>query len=119
MSAEITQNQPHDAIVQIEARIEELAEQIERCRKLSLAAKIAIGAGSAWILFTLLGLIVFYPSAMLAALAAVIGGIVLLGSNSTTWAQAETALRQSEATRAVLIGQLQMRVVDPGVRTLH
>ena len=41
-------------IAQVEARIEELGEAIERCRKLALAAKIAIGAGAAWIALTLL-----------------------------------------------------------------
>ena len=110
---------PDDDIARIEARIEELSEAIERCRKLSLAAKIAIGAGLAWIALTLLGPIPFYPSAMVAALAGVIGGIVLLGSNATTWEQTEDARRKSEALRAELIGRLEMRVIDPGVRTLH
>ncbi len=119
MPAEITQDQPHDAIAQIEARIEELTEQVERCRKLSIAAKIAIGAGSVWIVLTLLGLIEFYPSAMLAAGAAAIGGIVLAGSNSTTWAQTEADLHASETLRSEMIGQLEMRVVDSGARRLH
>ena len=47
-----------------------------------------------------------------AAIAAVIGGVVLLGSNSTTWTQTEAALRASEAMRAEWIGQREMRVVE-------
>ena len=95
-----------DDIALIEAHIEALAVSIERCRKLSLAAKIAIGAGGAWIV-------------IIAAMAAVIGGVVLLGSNSTTWTQTEARLRASEAMRAEMIERLQMRVVDEGVRRLH
>ena len=103
----------------VEARIEKLSEAVEHCRKLAIAAKIAIGAGFAWILLTLIGLIPFYPGIMLAALAAVIGGIVLAGSNSTTWANTEADLHASETLRSEMIGRLEMRVVDPGPQTLH
>ena len=112
-------DETHDDIALLEARIAELGEAIERCRKLALAAKIAIGAGGAWIVLTLLGLLPFYPSLMLAALAGVIGGIVLAGSNSTTWTQTETDLHKSEALRAELIGRLEMRVVNGAPRSLH
>jgi hypothetical protein len=106
-------------IALVEARIEQLSEAIERCRKLSIAARIAIGAGAAWIVLTLLGPIPFYPGPVLAALAATIGGIVLLGSNATTWTQTETALHDSEALRAEMIGRLELRVVDSAPRWLH
>ena len=106
-------------IALVEARIEQLSEAIERCRKLSIAARIAIGAGAAWIVLTLLGPIPFYPGPVLAALAATIGGIVLLGSNATTWTQTETALHDSEALRAEMIGRLELRVVDDSARRLH
>ena len=109
-----------DDIALIEARIEELGEAIERCRKLSLAARIAIGAGAVWIVLTLVGVIPFYPITMVGALAAVLGGIVLLGSNATTWTQHEEALHKSEALRAELIGRIEMRVVDEAKpRWLH
>jgi hypothetical protein len=52
------------------------------------------------------------------AMAAVIGGIVLLGSNSTTWTQTEAALRASEAMRAEWIGRKEMRIVGES-RALH
>jgi len=108
-----------DDIALIEARIEELSEAIDRCRKLSLAARIAIGAGAAWIVLTLIGLTPPYPSMMVGACAAVIGGIVLLGSNSTTWTQHEEALAKAESLRREMIGHIELRVVEPGVRTLH
>jgi hypothetical protein len=110
---------PHEAIARIEARIEELTESIERCRKISLAAKLAIGTGAIWIMLTLLGVVWFVPYLAIAALAGVLGGIVLLGSNATTWTQTEAALQASEAMRAELIGQMELRVVDGGVRRLH
>jgi hypothetical protein len=108
-----------DDIARIEAHIEELARSIERCRKLSLAAKIAIATGAAWIVLTLLWIVPFVPYDIVAAMAAVIGGFVVLGSNSTTWTQTETAMRASEDLRADMIGKLELRVVDDGMRRLH
>jgi len=109
----------HDDIAQIEARIEALAEKIGRCRKISFAAKLAIAAGAAWIALTLLGAIPFAAGPVVAALAAAIGGTVLLGSNKTTWAQTQDALRASESLRAEMIGQMELRVVGEDRRTLH
>ena len=110
---------PHEAIAHIEAHIEELTESIERCRKIALAARLAIGAGAAWLALTLLGLVWFVPYLAVAALAGVLGGIVLLGSNATTWTETDAALRASEAMRADMIGQMELRLVDTDVRRLH
>ena len=101
-----------DDIARIEERIADLQEQIARCAKLSLAAKIAIGAGAVWLALTLVSLVPFVPLMLIASLAAVIGGVVLLGSNSTTWKQIEAALHASEAMRAEWIGRLELRVVE-------
>ena len=101
-----------DDIAELEARIEALSESIERCRKISLASRLAIAAGAAWLALLIVGLVAFAPYELVAALAAVLGGIVLLGSNSTTWTQAETALDQAEAMRADLIGRMDLRLVD-------
>jgi hypothetical protein len=101
-----------DDIALVEARIEELAAAIDRCRKISLAARIAVGAGAAWSLLTLLGFVAFEPSLFVGAIAATIGGVVLLGSNATTWTQTEAAMRASEALRADMIGRLALRVVN-------
>jgi hypothetical protein len=109
---------PREDIAQLEARIERLAEACERCRKISLAAKIAITAGAAWALLTLATLVPFYPSMFFGALAAMIGGVVLLGSNKTTWDETEAALREAERLRAMLIGRMELRVVEES-RTVH
>lgn len=108
-----------DDITRIETHIEELARSIERCRKLSLAAKIAIATGAAWIVLTLLWIVPFVPYDIVAAMAAVIGGFVILGSNSTTWTQTEIAMRNSEAMRKDMIGRLELRAVHEGPRRLH
>jgi hypothetical protein len=110
---------PQEAIARIEARIEELSESIERCRKIALAARLAIGAGAVWLALTLLGVVWFVPYLAVAALAGVLGGIVLLGSNATTWTQTEAALSASEELRTDMIGQMELRMVDDGVRRLH
>jgi hypothetical protein len=108
-----------DEIAQLEARSEALTESIERCRKISLAARLTIAAGAIWIVLVLLGVITFSPGTIIAAMAAVLGGIVLLGSNATTWAQTDAALHEAETMRADLIGRIDMRVVDEGARKLH
>src|SRR3974377_239889 len=103
----------------IEARIEELAEAIERCRKFSLAGKVALVAGAVWIALTLLTLVAYVPFMVIGALAFVIGGIVLIGSNMTTWAQTEASLRASEAMRAEMISRVEMRGVNARLRGWH
>lgn len=108
-----------DDIARIEERIEELREAIARCRKLSLAAKLMIGAGAVWILLTLAWLIPYLPSMLFGSLAVVIGGIVLLGSNATTWSETEAALAASEAMRAEWIERQDMRLVGNDSTTLH
>ena len=105
-------------VARIEERIEALHEAIARCRKIALAARIAIGAGAAWLLLSLLSLVPFVPTLLFASLAAVIGGVVLLGSNSTTWQQTEAALVASEALRRDLIEHMELRVVEERP-TLH
>ncbi len=107
-----------DEIARIEQRIEDLEAAIERCRKLSLAARTAIGAGALWIALTVTGIVSFVPWLVIAALAAVIGGTVLFGSNSTTWTQTKSALKASEAMRSELIDRMDLRVVEER-RTLH
>ena len=66
----------HEQIAQIESDIEQLAQTLEKCRKAILFSKVAIGAGAIWIL-AYLGAIRFDPTMMIAAIAAVIGGVVI------------------------------------------
>jgi hypothetical protein len=108
----MTEEDPTDEISQVEARIEELAEIAERCRKITLASKAAIAGGVALLLVMMLGL--FGPSqvAALGSIAMVLGGIVSLGSNVSTLRQTEAAISAAELLRSDLIGRIDLRVVD-------
>jgi hypothetical protein len=102
---------PSEQIAMIEARLEHLAEMSERCRKFILASKAAIAAGAALLIVMLFG--VFGSDQVLAigAIAAVLGGIVSLGSNVSTLQQTMAAVSKAEALRAELIGRIELRVV--------
>lgn len=106
-------------IARLEDRIETLHDAIARCRKIALAAKIAVVAGATWPVLMIVGLVPFLPALLFASLAALIGGVVLAGSNSTTWKQTEAALAASEAMRRDLIEQLELRVIDDDAPTFH
>ena len=106
-------------IARLEDHIEALRESIARCRKIALAAKILIATGATWLVLTLLWLVPFVIALVVAAMAAVIGGIVLAGSNSTTWTQTEARLHNSEAMRAEMIGGLELQVVGEDRPTVH
>ena len=108
-----------DDIDRLEARIEALAVSLERCRKISLASKFAVAAGAAWFALLLLWIVSFSAVAFVAALSAVLGGLVLLGSNATTWEQTAADLHAAEAERAQLIGSIDLRVVGEEPRTIH
>jgi hypothetical protein len=108
----MTEDDPTEEISAIEARIEELAEIAERCRKFILASKVAIAAGIALPIIMMLGL--FGPSqvAALGSIALVLGGIVSLGSNVSTLRQTDAAISAAVALRSEMIGRIDLRVVD-------
>lgn len=108
-----------DQVAQLEIRMEQLAESIARCGKIALGAKISIGAGAAWFALFVLWILPFNPTAFVAALTAILGGVVLLGSNATTWEQTQAELQTAEAMRASLIGRIALRVVGDEKPTLH
>ena len=107
----MAEHEPTDEISQLEARIEELAETAESCRKFILGSKAAIAAGVALLLVAILGLFEVGLSALLGSIALMLGGIVLLGSNVSTLRQTEAAISAAEARRSDLIGRIDLRVV--------
>src|ERR1051325_10967690 len=71
----------HAQIAKLETRIEALAQSMERGRKIALAARGAIMLGAMLFAAIALGVIRFDALPLLAALSALLGGIVLFGSN--------------------------------------
>ena len=104
-------DEPADEIAEIEARIEELSEIAERCRKFILASKIAIAGGVALLLVTMLGLFGSGQVAALGSIALVLGGIVSLGSNVSTLRQTDAAISAAEALRSDLISRIDLQMV--------
>jgi hypothetical protein len=103
-----------EQISRLEDEIEDSGKSIERCRKIIVVSKAAIAIGAILIVAMMLGLMMFDPMAMTGAIAAVIGGIVMFGSNSSTLQQTDAAMKTAEAQRAELIGKIDLRVVGNG-----
>jgi hypothetical protein len=108
------EDDPTDEIARIEARLDELGEIAERCRKIILASKVAIAAGAGLLLIMLLGLLGSSPVAAIGAIAAVLGGIVSLGSNVSTLQQTLAAIAAAEGRRSGLIDGIDLRLVGDG-----
>jgi len=102
---------PRDQILQLEARIEELSELVEKCRKVILIAKIAVAVGGILLLALTLGIIRFDPLVLIGAIAAALGGIVVFGSNTSTSKQTTVAIKAAEALRAQLIDKIDPNLV--------
>jgi hypothetical protein len=101
----------HDQIARLESDIEQLAESLDRCRKAMLFSKVAIAAGVIWILACLFGAIGFEPAIMIGALAAIIGGVVVFGSNWSTSKQTNAAIKAAQMCRAELVDMIDPRAV--------
>ncbi|MCX7314259.1 MAG: hypothetical protein WCG92_02515 [Hyphomicrobiales bacterium] len=114
-AAELTD--PRDEIARLEARIEALAAKIEGCRKFILASRVALALGGLVLTATMVGAIAPDGAGLTAAIVAVLGGFVLLGSNSSTAREAADEMAAAEAQRAALIGSIELQVV--GRATLH
>jgi hypothetical protein len=108
----MAEDNPIDEISLIEAQLEELAEVAERCRKIILVSKAAIAIGAALLLVMMLGLFASNQVTAIGSIAAVLGGIVSLGSNVGTLRQTMAAMSASEVLRSDLIDRIDLRVVS-------
>jgi hypothetical protein len=107
---------PSEEIAMIEARLEHLAEVSERCRKIILFSKAAIAGGAVLLLVTMLGLLGSGQIVAIGSMAAVLGGIVSLGSNVSTLQQTTAAISAAERLRSELINRIDLRVVGDGAQ---
>jgi hypothetical protein len=107
----MAEDNPIDEISLIEAQLEELAEVAERCRKMILVSKTAVAIGFAVLLVMMLGLFRSNQVAAIGSIAAVLGGIVSLGSNVGTLRQTMAAMTAAELLRSDMIDRIDLRVV--------
>jgi hypothetical protein len=105
----------HEQILRLEVHIEELAEATERCRKIIVMSKAAMGVGGILILAITVRAISSDPAAIIGAITSIICGIVVFGSNRSTRKQIEAAINPAEVSRAELINKIDLRVVGTRV----
>ncbi len=102
------ENDLREQILQVEADLEELTDAVDRCRKIILISKAIIAAGATLILAIALGGVGFDPAVLIGSIAAVIGGTVVFGSNTSTLKQTAAVIKAAEAHRAELISQIDL-----------
>jgi hypothetical protein len=66
------------------------------------------------ILATVIGAVGFDATVLIGAIAAVIGGTVVFGSNTSTLKQTLTNMKAAEAHRTELISRMDLKVVGHG-----
>jgi hypothetical protein len=105
---------PAERIEELEIRIEELRDSIQRSRRLMLAGRMCAVVGPVLLVCVLFGLINFTPVRMIVALALAIGGVVLTGSSRASTEQLEFLLKQTEKERSTAIDGLEfIQAGDP------
>jgi hypothetical protein len=107
------QSDPQNQIVLLEERMEELAAKVESCRKFILASRIAVLGGAVVLAGMLFGVMMFDPAVLAGGVAALLGGIVVGGSNGSTAKEAAKELAAAEAARSVLIETMDLSDVTP------
>ena len=110
---------PREQISRLEQEIERLIESAEWCRKIALAARVAIGAGVVLLAAILFGLVETSGLSLMITAILTLGGIVLAGSNGTTAQQTAEKLARAEQQRAALIGAIELTLVPEPSRLLH
>ena len=101
----------HAHIARLENEIENLSDAAERCRKIDLLSRITLIAGGVWLIGELVGLVRSGPAALVIAGCAVLLGIVLYGSNRSTWQQISARLELLQGQRTSLIDKIDPKPV--------
>ena len=100
----------HQFIADLEAEIDGLRDSAERCRKIDMAAKAAMGVGVALLLISFFW---FSASSLVIGIATVLGSVALVGSNRGTLGEIITGIRLAEARRVEVIDSLDLETVRP------
>jgi hypothetical protein len=101
---------PREAIRRLEAEIETAADTLERCRKFILTGKLSVVIGALWLLAMIFGLLSGLGS-LAGATAALLGGIVVFGSNTMTARETAARIQAAEDLRRRLIDSVALRTV--------
>jgi hypothetical protein len=101
-----------DDISDIEDEIDALADSAERCRKIMIVAKLAMGAGGLASAAVLLGIMRADAVTLLLASSAVVGGIAVFGSHRSTLEVLRTKIAARETRRNALIDELNLPVME-------
>jgi hypothetical protein len=97
-----------EQVEQLEIRIEELREAIQRSRRLIIAGRVCAVVGPALLVCFMLGLLDFTPARVIVGIALAIGGVVLMGSSRSSTEQLELTLKRTEAERNAAIDALEL-----------
>ena len=97
-------------IERLEARMDELRDRIESCRKAIMLSRFAVALAAALFISLLIGLTRSTPMLLL-AIASALAGFVGMGSNRTTAELARAELATCRAARDGLIDALAPRVL--------
>jgi hypothetical protein len=97
-----------EQIEQLEIRIEELREAIERSRRLMLAGRACAVIGPTLFVCFMFGLMNFTPVRMIVGIALAIGGVVLMGSSRASTEQLILSLKRTEGERSAAIDALEL-----------
>jgi hypothetical protein len=97
-----------EQIEQLEIRIDELREAIERSRRLRLAGRACAIIGPTMLVCFALGLTNLTPVRMIVGIALSIGGLVLMGSSRASTEELMRSLKRTEGERRAAIDALQL-----------
>jgi len=105
---------PQQEIRDLEAEIEALTQAAERCRKVIVLSKVATGAGGLLLALILSGLVRVGPAVLVLAITALLGGVALFGSHTSTREEIAARISAHEARRAALIDAMALQPVSGG-----
>ncbi len=105
-------HEPQAQIATLEAEIESLSDRAERCRKIIMLTKVGALAGGLVLIALMIGLVRFSPVLLVAAIAALIGGIALAGSSQGTLEALRRSINERERLRTEIIDRLLLRTVE-------